>query len=39
MSEDLGIPIIYEENRIKVLNALRDGRVDYPDSAILDEKR
>ncbi len=31
MSEDLGIPIIYEENRIKVLNALRDGRLDYLD--------
>jgi len=31
MSEDLGIPIIYEENRIKVLNALRDGRIDYLD--------
>jgi len=31
MSEDLGAPIIYEENRIKVLNALRDGRVDYLD--------
>jgi hypothetical protein len=31
MSEDLGTPIIYEENRIKVLNALRDGRVDYLD--------
>ena len=31
MSEDIGTPIIYEENRIKVLNALRDGRIDYLD--------
>jgi len=31
MSEDIGTPIIYEENRIKVLNALRDGRLDYLD--------
>lgn len=26
-------PIIYEENRIKVLNALKDGRIDYLDLA------
>ena len=32
MSE-AGAPIIYEENRIKVLNALKDGRIDYLDLA------
>ncbi len=31
MSEEHGAPIIFEENRIKVLNALRDGRIDYLD--------
>lgn len=31
MSKDIGDAIIYEENRIKVLNALRDGRIDYLD--------
>lgn len=31
MSEDIGTPIIYEENRIKVLAALKDGRIDYLD--------
>ena len=32
MSE-AGAPIIYEENRSKVLNALKDGRIDYLDLA------
>jgi hypothetical protein len=33
MSDSAGAPIIYEENRIKVLNALKDGRIDYLDLA------
>ncbi len=33
MSDGAGAPIIYEENRIKVLNALKDGRIDYLDLA------
>lgn len=31
MNENIGTPIIYEENRIKVLAALKDGRIDYLD--------
>lgn len=31
MSEEKKIPIIYEENRIKVLEDLKDGRLDYLD--------
>jgi len=31
MNKDIAAPIIYEENRIKVLNALKDGRIDYLD--------
>ncbi len=31
MSEDKIMPIIYEENRIKVLNDLREGKLDYID--------
>jgi len=31
MSKGPADPIIYEENRIKVLNALKDGRIDYLD--------
>jgi len=33
MSEDIIAPIIYEENRVKVLNDLKDGRIDYIDLA------
>lgn len=33
MSDSAGAPIIYEENRIKVLDALKDGRIDYLDLA------
>ncbi len=33
MSEDIVAPIIYEENRVKVLNDLKDGRLDYLDLA------
>ena len=33
MSDSAGDPIIYEENRIKVLAALKDGRIDYLDLA------
>lgn len=33
MSGDSITPIIYEENRIKVLNDLKDGRLDYLDLA------
>ncbi|HDK42747.1 MAG TPA: IS4/IS5 family transposase [Candidatus Pacearchaeota archaeon] len=33
MSEDIINPIIYEENRIKVLNDLQEGHVDYLDLA------
>jgi len=35
MSGDSITPIIYEENRIKVLNDLKDGRLDYLDLADL----
>jgi len=31
MSDSVGAPIIYEENRIKVLDALKDGQIDYLD--------
>ena len=31
MNKDMAAPIIYKENRIKVLNALKDGRIDYLD--------
>jgi len=27
MSDSVGAPIIYEENRIKVLDALKDGQI------------
>jgi hypothetical protein len=33
MSEERVVPIIYEENRVKVLNDLKDGRLDYLDLA------
>lgn len=33
MSDGVGVPIIYEENRIKVIDALKDGRIDYLDLA------
>ena len=33
MSEEKKIPIIYEENKIKVLEDLKDGRLDYLDLA------
>lgn len=33
MSEGMSAPIIYEENRIKVLNDLKEGQIDYLDLA------
>jgi len=33
MSEDISIPIIYEENKVQVLADLQDGRIDYLDLA------
>lgn len=33
MSNSAEVPIIYEENRIKVSSALKDGRIDYLDLA------
>ncbi|MBI4691685.1 MAG: hypothetical protein HY754_15705 [Nitrospirae bacterium] len=33
MSDGVGVPIIYEENRIKVIDALKNGWIDYLDLA------